>query len=199
MLTSLKWNLSPLMALKNDTLDGARSRRGWKLLSLDSALGPPQQLLPAAGAGGLLALQPLFSGVRVAVSLSLQPYAATTTLTELTSVLQLLSSIAGFQAPVFALVGLIFGLLSAKRKQARPRSERGAAPLADGTQAPSSSPQQWQVENPLARLERGSSGVVLHSFAAVDEETLSVSVGQRVGIRALARFSCALSNPQSPR
>jgi len=186
LLTSLKWTLSPLMALLNDTLDGARSRRGWKLLSLDAALGPPQQLLPAAGAGGLLALQPLFSGVRVSVSLSLQPYAATTALKELTSVLQLLSSIAGFQAPVFALVGLLFGLLSAKRKQARPRSERGAAPLADGKQAPSSSP-QWQVENPLARLERGSGGVVLHSFAAVDEETLSISVGQRVVICALAR------------
>jgi hypothetical protein len=118
LLTSLSWSLAPLLSLLKNNLDRSLNRRGWQLLSLGSSLGPLQQLAPASGG---LSLQPLPSGVRVSVTLALQPFAATTTLTELTTVIQLISSIVGFQAPVFAVAGIIFGFLAASRKQAKAR------------------------------------------------------------------------------
>ena len=142
LLSSLTWNLAPLLSVLRNTMEPEKNRRGWQLLSQGYALGPLQQL--AAPAPGALSLQPLPSGVRVTVTLPLQPFAATTTLKELTSVIQLISSIVGFQAPVFAIAGIIFGFLAASRKQAQARSERGimssAPPAAKGAAPPLPAP-----------------------------------------------------------
>ncbi len=88
LLSSITWNLAPLLSLLKNNMDKSLNRRGWQLLSQGFSLGPLQQLVSA---NGQLSLQPLPSGVRVTVSLALQPFAATTTLTELQTVLQLVS------------------------------------------------------------------------------------------------------------
>jgi hypothetical protein len=137
LLSALTWNLAPLLSFINNTVDSGLNRRGWQLLSQGSALGPLQPLAPANGS---LSFQQQPAGVRVTVTLPLQPFAATTTLKELTSVIQLISSIVGFQAPVFAIAGILFGLLAASRKQAKARSERGAAAPAAATAASARAP-----------------------------------------------------------
>ena len=92
------WALAPLLSQLNNTVSPGQSRKGWQLLSQGSRSAPPQQLLPpSTGANGTLTVLPLSSAVSVRVTLELQPYVATTTLTELTSVLQLLSSMSRLQ------------------------------------------------------------------------------------------------------
>ena len=72
---------------------------------------------------------PLSAAISVRINLILQPYVASTTLSELTTVLQLLSSIVGFQGTIFAVVGLLFGLLAQSRDAAAALlSGRGGGP-----------------------------------------------------------------------
>ena len=119
LLAGVTWALAPLLAQLNNTMDmdPAASRKGWQLLSQGSTPAPPLQL-PAsngAAAAGNLTVLPLSAAVAVRVTLELQPYVATTTLTELTTVLQLLSSIVGFQGTIFSVVSILFGLLVSSR------------------------------------------------------------------------------------
>lgn len=123
LLSSITWTLSPLFSQLNNTLDPTLSRKGWQLLSQGSVQGPPRQL-PNSITPGQLTLLPLSSGVTFTVNLALQPYFSSTTLSQLTSVVQLISSIVGFQGIVFTFVGLVFGFLSASRKHSKAKSER---------------------------------------------------------------------------
>lgn len=123
LLSSITWTLSPLFSQLNNTLDPTLSRKGWQLLSQGSVQGPPRQL-PNSITPGQLTLLPLSSGVTVTVNLALQPYFSSTTLSQLTSVVQLISSIVGFQGIVFTFVSLVFGVLSTSRKHSKAKSER---------------------------------------------------------------------------
>ena len=126
LLSGVTWTLAPLLSQLNNTMSPGQSRKGWQLLSQGSTAAPAQQL-PAAN--GTLTVLPLSSSVSVRINLVLQPYVATTTLTELTTVLQLLSSIVGFQGTIFAVVGLLFGLLTQSRDAAAALlSGRGGGP-----------------------------------------------------------------------
>ena len=141
--SGVTWALAPLLSQLNNTVSPEQSRKGWKLLSQGSTSAPPQQLLPSNGANGSLTVLPLSSSVAVRITLQLQPYVAATTLTELTTVLQLISSIAGFQGTIFTIAGLLFGLLTQSCGAAPPLSKHGGSPThssasaaSDGADAP---------------------------------------------------------------
>ena len=121
--SGVTWALAPLLSQLNNTISPGQSRKGWQLLSQGFTSAPPQQLSPSNGANGSLTVLPLSSSIAVRVTLELQPYVSTTTLTELTTVLQLLSSIVGFQGVIFSAVGLLFGLLTSTHKAAEPSKQ----------------------------------------------------------------------------
>ena len=125
LMSSVTWALSPLLAQLNNTMDPSACRKGWQLLSQGAVLGPLRKL--ESPQPGQLTLLPLSSAVSVTVTLALQPYVATTTLSELTTVLQLLSNIMGFQGIIFSVVGFLFGVLAGSRKHSTVRSERNGS------------------------------------------------------------------------
>ena len=104
-------------------MDATACRRGWQLLSEG---GQTKLQSPTGSPGGNLSLLPLSSSVSVSLTFALQPFVATATLSELTSVLQLLSNIMGFQGTIFAAVGFLFGVLASSRKHSLVKSERNA-------------------------------------------------------------------------
>lgn len=86
MLTSLTWTLDPMATLLTDTIKGS-STRGVRLLGSTAVntLGAPP--------GGLI--QPLAAAIPITFALGLEPSFSTTTITQQTSLVELLSSLIG--------------------------------------------------------------------------------------------------------
>ncbi len=107
----------------NDTASGqtasletavGQSARGYGLIS--SASGVTMTPLVNSTGGGVF-IAPISSSIYINVALPLERFIISTKLTLKQSVLQLLSSIAGFQGAVFSIFGLIFGFLIARSSE----------------------------------------------------------------------------------
>jgi hypothetical protein len=123
LLSSVSWTVAPLYAMLNDTASGqtasletavGQSARGYGLIS--SASGVTMTPLVNSTGGGVF-IAPISSSIYINVALPLERFIISTKLTLKQSVLQLLSSIAGFQGAVFSIFGLIFGFLIARSSE----------------------------------------------------------------------------------
>ena len=91
------------------------SARGYILMSLSSAT--TMTPLVNASSGQSVFIAPFSSTIVVRLELPLMNFYSSTTLKEIQSILQLLSSIAGFQNIVFSIFGMLFVFLIARSSE----------------------------------------------------------------------------------
>ena len=72
LLAGVLWELTPLLDLRNDTITPANNAKGWQLIAKDWS---STFSVPAAQAGGLLAVQPQPASIAITVNLIIQPFA----------------------------------------------------------------------------------------------------------------------------
>ncbi len=97
LLSTAAWEVAPLLAIQQDSFTG-RVTRGYQLVAVSSS--STFTATPAA-------LKPAEASVALHISLPIQPFYSSTTLSEKLSVLQLLSSIVGLTG-IFSAFGLAF-------------------------------------------------------------------------------------------
>ena len=113
LLTSLEWNVLPLLDMLSDQQPGAAVplRLGYTLVDGGVTViraGAASALTVTNGSAPKVALAPPdVAGVHVRVGLSLQPYYSSTTLSQKQSLLQLFASIVGLSG-LFGIFGLLF-------------------------------------------------------------------------------------------
>ena len=101
LLSSIAWTVSPLLSVQTDKITPGNSTRGYGIISTPPSA--PVTTTPSASGSGIL-VSPLANAVAVNVALPLESFFTSTTLSLKQSIIQLLSSIAGFQGTVFGVV-----------------------------------------------------------------------------------------------
>lgn len=131
LLSSIDWQVQPMLVLRNDTTTGSLTR-GYQLLA--------GSLTTAYSAAGVTIL-PASAAVDIRVKLSPAQLYSTITLQEKTSLLQLLAQIAGFTA-IFGLIRMMFShteacgnriAACASRRRVKAVSSLGSKPEAPAT------------------------------------------------------------------
>ena len=73
LLSSVLWQLTPLLDLRNDTLTPSNNARGWQMIAKDSS---STLSAPGGAGGGLLGVQPLAAPISITINFILQPFAS---------------------------------------------------------------------------------------------------------------------------
>jgi hypothetical protein len=145
LLSSVSWTVAPLYSMLNDTASGQTasidtavglSARGYGLISSASAV-TMTPLVNSTGGGVFIA--PISSSIYINVALPLKDFILSTKLTQKQTVLQLLSSIAGFQGVVFSIFGIIFGFLIARSDESHDAVKKESSDLQEASIAPDKS------------------------------------------------------------
>jgi hypothetical protein len=105
LLTSLTWQLTPVLSVLWDNVTAANSAIGWEIADSKLTLAPP--LTPTA-LNGSLSIIPTASPVTVTLALSLSSTYSSTLLTQRVPVTQLLANIVGLSG-LLAFFGMAFG------------------------------------------------------------------------------------------
>lgn len=148
LLTSLTWQLNPVLSVLWDNVTQTKSSLGWTLADSKLTVGPPSK--PPLLNGGL-SLIPSASPVTVTFSLSMSSTYSSTLLTQRVPVTQLLANIVGLSG-ILAFFGTMFGAFEAwtnKRRKAR-----GLRPLSSSANPTEASPSALKAHvEPPAREE----------------------------------------------
>ena len=152
LLTSLTWQLSPVLSVLWDNVTAANSAIGWYLADSKLTLAPP--LIPPA-VNDSLSILPTASSVTVTFALALSSTYSSTLLTQRVPVTQLLANIVGLSG-LLAIFGIAFGSFEdyCSRKRVRGAKHTPLGSRAGGSEgaAGESGPQQaavFAVDNPL--------------------------------------------------
>ena len=174
LLTSLTWQLSPVLSVLWDNVTAANSAIGWYLADSKLTLAPP--LLPPA-INGSLSILPTASPVTVTFALALSTTYSSTLLTQRVPITQLLANIVGLSG-LLALFGTAFGSFEVYCARSRAGGSK-RAPLRssnDGTEggnveaAPQHEAEVFAVENMLRQgsltQRAGSTNALRHGLGA---------------------------------
>jgi sugar lactone lactonase YvrE len=182
LLTSLTWQLSPVLSVLWDNVTAANSAIGWYLADSKLTLAPP--LLPPA-INGSLSILPTASPVTVTFALALSSTYSSTLLTQRVPITQLLANIVGLSG-LLAIFGTAFGsfeLYCARKSRAGGSKRTPLRSSNDGTEgenveaAPQHEAEVFAVENILRQgsltQRAGSTNALKHGLGAGAQRVVS--------------------------